>query len=299
MSMPSPSNQDRGGVPRLAALEMADGTSAEAAFFDGPGQTLFGVAHVPKKSNGCGVVICSPIYNDYLKNNRREVLLARRLATSGFTVQRFQYAGTGNSEGAIADMTLDSMIADTEAATELLRRRDGVDQLAFMGTRMGAISAASWAAATDAPLAMWEPTEGVRYFRELFRTMAIIEMNSDGGGANLADLKAGFEANRSMDAAGYEVGWAFYESSERSLLEVVGRGNAPLLIAQFREKAELKAEYQKLVSAWEADGRSVHQHHVLVEEAWMLFVYGFRAEEEREHSRGLIDATTSWFEGLA
>ena len=196
-------------TPRTACLDMRDGTFAEAAFFGDPGRTRFGVTHIPEVSNGRGVVVCSPVYNDYLKNSRREVLLARRLARSGFTVQRFHYAGTGNSEGEILDMTLDSMITDTNVATEHLRARDDIDDVVFMGTRIGAIPAGSAAAANAAPLAVWEPIEGTRYFRELFRTMLMIEMTSDGGGANLADLKARFEDTGIMDAAGYAVSWGF------------------------------------------------------------------------------------------
>ena len=166
-------------TPRTACLDMGDGTFAEAAFFGDPGLTRFGVTHIPEISNGRGVVVCSPVYNDYLKNSRREVLLARRLARSGFTVQRFHYAGTGNSEGEILDMTLDSMITDTNAATDHLRSRGDVDDVVFMGTRIGAIPAGSAAASNAAALAVWEPIEGTRYFRELFRTMLMIEMTSD------------------------------------------------------------------------------------------------------------------------
>jgi hypothetical protein len=76
-------------------------------------------------------------------------------------------------------------------------------------------------------------------------------------------------------------------------------GSAPVFLAQFREKPELKAEYAKAAARWTEHGRTVTEHHVLTEEAWMLFVYGFRAEEDRAHSQERIDATVPWFEGLS
>lgn len=127
----------------------------------------------------------------------------------------------------------------------------------------------------------------------------MIEMTSDGGGATIPELKARFEAERTIDAAGFSVSWNFYENSSHRLLDLLPDGDTPIFLAQFREKAELRAEYAKLVAALEERGHPVTTHHVLVDEAWMLFIYGFTAEEERSHSRVLIDATARWFEESA
>ncbi len=287
----------RGDIPRSVQLRSDDGSITEPAFFDTDVGALFGVTHIPAKPTGLGVVISSPINNDYLKNNRREVLLSRRLAERGIAVQRYHYAGTGNSDGLAESLTVGSMIDDTRRAAERLAERAGVDRFVFMGSRMGALAAAGAALQHDAPLAMWEPiTEGRKYFRELFRTMMIVGMNaSDGDGASMADIKAGFEQNRTMDVAGFSVGWALYEdASTRSLAAEYGDGTAPVFLAQFREKPELKPDYAKLAAAWEETGRKVTTHHVPFEEAWHLFVFGFRAEEERRHSQELLDATVDW-----
>lgn len=287
---------DEGSIPRRAVLVHDDGTTVEAGFFGDAGHTLFGVTTMPARPNGRGVVICSPILNDQLKNNRREVLLSRELARRGFAVQRFHYAGTGSSEGDLEEMTLDTMTVDAEAATAHLRASTGVDSLAFMGTRMSVIPAATLAARHGAPVALWEPTEGTAFFRDLFRGMMMIEMTSDGGGATIPELKARFEEQRTIDAAGFSVSWKFYENSDHRLADVLGDDGAPVFLAQFREKPELRREYVQLVEDLEARGHPVTTHHVLVDEAWMLFIYGFTAEEERSHSKALIDATANWFE---
>lgn len=286
-------------IPRVASMQMDDGSSVVASYFGDDGSVLFGVTHTPAAPNGQGVVMCSPVYNDYLKNNRREVLLARRLASEGFTVQRFNYAGTGNSEGEILDLSVDTMTNDAAAATRFLQGRDGVEHVSFMGTRLGALPAATSAAQADAPVAFWEPIEGVKYFRELFRTMAIIEMDSDGGGATVTELKERFERDGWMDSAGFAVGSTMQKSATAGLVDTLGASDASVFLAQFREKPELKAEYANAVTAWEDQGRTITNHYVLVEEAWMLFVYGFRAEEDRAHSQDLIEATVTWFRGLA
>lgn len=289
-------------IPRSVILDNEGGAQTEAAFFGPPEHCLFGVTHLPAQPTGLGLVMCSPINNDYLKNNRREVLLSRRLADAGVAVQRFHYAGTGNSNGESAAITIETMIADATLAAGHLTERAGADRLAFMGSRMGSLAAGAAAAASDAPLALWEPiSEGRKYFRELFRTMMIVEMNaSDAEGASMADLKEAFERERTMDVAGFSVGWDLYEDAgTRKLGELYGAGDQPVFIAQFREKPELKSEYAKLVAGWEEGGRTVTTHHVPFEEAWHLFVYGFRAEEERQHSQDLLDTTADWIIGLA
>jgi alpha/beta superfamily hydrolase len=261
---------------------------------------LFGVTHLSARPSGLGVVISSPVNNDYLKNNRREVLLSRRLAAAGVAVQRYHYAGTGHSDGDATEMTIGTMIEDARHATAHLRERSGAERTVFMGSRMGALAAAGAAAESDSPLAMWEPiSEGRKYFRELFRTMMIVGMNDDGEGQTINDIKARFEADKTLDVAGFSVGWALHEdANDRSLIDIFGNGTAPVFLAQFREKPELKAEYAKLVTAWEEQGRTVSTHHVPFEEAWHLFVFGFKAEDERQHSQDLLDATVNWVTGL-
>ena len=282
-------------------LKSDDGSITAPGFFDVGGRALFGVTHVPQQPSGLGVVISSPVNNDYLKNNRREVLLSRRLAEAGIAVQRYHYAGTGHSDGSAAEMTIGSMIEDAKHATDHLRQKADVERVAFMGSRMGALAAAGAAAESDAPFAMWEPiSEGRKYFRELFRTMMIVGMNDDEGeGQTINDIKATFEADKTLDVAGFSVGWALHEDANgRSLVDILGTGTGPVFLAQFREKSDLKADYAKLVAAWQDQGRSVTTHHVPFEEAWHLFVFGFKAEEERQHSQDLLDATVNWVKGL-
>lgn len=290
----------RGDIPRSVQMKSEDGSISEPAFFDAPTGSLFGVTHIPSKPTGLGVVVSSPLNNDFLKNNRREVLLSRRLAERGIAVQRYHYAGTGNSDGDAAALTVQSMIEDCEQATDHLVERTGVDRLAFVGSRMGGFPAATAAASRNAPLALWEPiTEGRKYFRELFRTVMIVGMQaSDGDGASMTDIRAAFERDRTVDVAGFSVGWAMYEDAQqRRLEEQSGEGTAPVFLAQYREKPELKPEYAKLVAAWEQAGREVTVHHVAFEEAWHLFVFGFKAEEEQQHSLNLLDATVDWVVG--
>ena len=90
-----------------------DGSRAEACFVETERGALFMVTHLPAGPAQGAVVVCSPIQSELLKNNRHEVMLARRLASQGVAVARFHYIGTGNSDGEVGDVTIDGMAADT------------------------------------------------------------------------------------------------------------------------------------------------------------------------------------------
>jgi len=90
-----------------------------------------------------GVVLCNPIGWEYLRAHRTLRLLAGRLADAGFDVLRFDYSGTGDSWGDIAETaTLAQWFDDTEAAIEELCGVSGSSRIALVGLRHGAAIAA-------------------------------------------------------------------------------------------------------------------------------------------------------------
>ena len=57
-------------------------------------------------------LICPPLADDLVRNYRREVVLARRLARQGVASQRFQYRSTGNSLGDAQEMGWAQLVDD-------------------------------------------------------------------------------------------------------------------------------------------------------------------------------------------
>ncbi len=86
---------------------------------------------------------------------------------------RFDYAGTGDSSGDIADYGVDAWIADIEAAADELRRESGVSRIVLVGLRFGATLAALCAQRgrlRAAHVLLWDPVvDGAQYLRELRR----------------------------------------------------------------------------------------------------------------------------------
>ena len=158
----------------------------DASFFGGssPGQrALLGISSVPDDAavRRVGLLVCHAFSEERQMTYRSLYLFSQELARDGVPSLRFDYGGTGDSEGELADVTLDTMVNDTVCAAAEARRRLGVDKLVLLGIRLGAVVAA--AAAGRIPgieaLVLWNPIgQGKPYLRDLLRKEKIIRMGS-------------------------------------------------------------------------------------------------------------------------
>lgn len=152
---------------------MSHSTTASMAlepFFAGSStHRLFACYHQPAEpARDCGVVICYPIWQEYIRSHRACFNLAQNLAQAGFPSLRFDYSGSGDSAGDAAGVELDHWKADIVQAINELRERSGVSMISLVGLRLGASLAA--AVATDyhniASLVLWDPVVNGKHYLE-------------------------------------------------------------------------------------------------------------------------------------
>jgi alpha/beta superfamily hydrolase len=135
-------------------------TSMEFFHF-GPERRLFG-SYVPQ-AGGEGAssvaVLCYPFGQEYIRAHKAFRQLAVLLSRTGVPVLRFDYSGTGDSEGVGTEASVDEWLDDVNEAIGEARRRSGVDQVRLGGLRLGATLAAL--AARDRAeverLVLWDP----------------------------------------------------------------------------------------------------------------------------------------------
>lgn len=144
----------------------------EPFFFGPPDRRLYGCYHEPAVWPGReqGVVLCYPFGQEYIRSHRACHHLAAQLARAGFPTMRFDYYGTGDSQGESEETDFAGWRADLGLAVEELRARAGVERVVLAGLRLGASLALSAAAQTAdlAGLILWEPVvDGPRYLAEL------------------------------------------------------------------------------------------------------------------------------------
>ena len=141
-------------------------------FFKTPFKRLFGCHHWPESSRNkkCAIVLCYPIGQEYIRAHRAFYQLACRLSNSGFHVFRFDYYGTGDSEGDFEEASLEIWIDDIRAAVSQTQERSGVRHVCLVGLRLGA--ALCMKASSGNPditsVILWDPAlDGNSYLEEL------------------------------------------------------------------------------------------------------------------------------------
>jgi alpha/beta superfamily hydrolase len=298
-----PSSIGREPVEASSRVDPVTGVREEIHLAGYGESRMFMSTYRPPRPTTLGVVICPAFQSEFTRNYRREVLLARSLAGRGFAVCRFHYWGSGNSQGEIEDMTLDTMVQDAVTAGESLMEKADVERLAFVGTRWGSLIAAQASRGFNgSPIALWEPVADTsRYFRDLFRMRLIGDLKEGSNqfrttGAVIKHLKAA----GSLDVMGLTVTKQFHDSATNvSLHEAIGEEPRPLLLIQIDTRENLKDEYNALVERWRGQGFRVDVDLVVHSEAWWfgggnVEARGAAGEAKSRMTEALVDRTATW-----
>ena len=141
-------------------------------FHFGPSSApLFGAYHpaAAGQSQAGAVVLCGPIGHEAMRAHPALRSLANQLAQAGHAVLRFDYWGTGDSDGAGMDVSLARWDESVRVAANELRDMCDARQVSLVGLRFGAVLALRYAArATVRHVLMWDPViNGSAYLDEL------------------------------------------------------------------------------------------------------------------------------------
>jgi uncharacterized protein len=126
------------------------------------GKWLRGMIHRPTVATGRkgfpGVIFFHGFTGDRMESHWLFVKCARALARAGIASLRFDFFGSGESEGEFRQVTLQGEISDALAAVQYFRRQGGIDRerLGLLGLSMGGAVAATVAAEAEAKaLVLW------------------------------------------------------------------------------------------------------------------------------------------------
>lgn len=195
-------------------------------FFDNEGERLYGMLHAPedRKRFYPGIVMCHGFTGEKVEANRLFVTAARELAGRGFVALRFDFRGSGESEGDFSDVTFPGEVSDALAALEFLAEQPEVDTscIGVLGLSMGGAVAAVAAARSRLVRAvvLWSAVARMELIGDLVRARTLATLPNQRGFSPTV-----------FDIGGLAVGEDFIESlGEFDPLREIARTKAPVLV---------------------------------------------------------------------
>jgi alpha/beta superfamily hydrolase len=278
-------------VGTATRIDASMGIAEEAAFLGDAGNRMFSVLHRPLNPPVAAVVVCPSLYADLNHNYRREVELARALAGRGIAVQRFQYRGTGQSDGNDLDITYDQLRVDSQEALAHAVAATGVDQLAVVGIRLGSLVAAALAVRCEgAPLVVWEPPLTARqYFREAFRSKLILQIRAtETESTTSSQLEQELQEQGWIDILGYSVGRRLFDTARGlSFAGELGDRPRPMLVVRL-SSSEVSRPLEEAVDRWTSQGFDLSLRLAHSREAWWF------VDEHSAPTSAPVPTTVEW-----
>lgn len=273
--------------------------TTELAGFVGSGpDRLFVSITLPAGRPVGRVLISSSLFAEGARNYRREVILARELATRGIASLRYHYRGTGYSDGDPAALSFSSMCADADdAASELAERCPGVPT-ASVGTRLGAlVTAAVVRPDPSTPVVFWDPVPSADvFFQDATKARRAGGMVSVRPADGTAPPEPDPWAGGSLDALGYRLPLGLKESlRDVALAELLGSAARPIQIVTVvpdYEAAPLAERVAELLRT--STSSTVDVHRIEGRLSWWTSRDSWDPDEDHPPTREVIARSADW-----
>lgn len=146
-------------------------------FANRSGKTLRGMLHLPATTKGRvpSVVFFHGFTGSRVEPHAAFVKCSRALAQAGIASLRFDFYGSGESDGEFREMSLRGEIADGRSAVAFVREQPGIDpqRLGLLGFCLGGAVAAALALSVEAKsVVLWNAIAHTAHLRDLIQQKA-------------------------------------------------------------------------------------------------------------------------------
>ena len=165
-------------------------------YFENEDQLIAGTLHIPD-GNGPwpGVVFCHGLSGSKIETHFLFVNASRRLARRGIASLRFDFRGSGESEGKFVDMTPSAEISDARRALDVFAQQPEVDasRIGIVGLSLGGLVAACTAGREPRikSAVLWAPVADLPGIINAQQTGAQKSTLASRGWADIGGLKLG------------------------------------------------------------------------------------------------------------
>jgi len=227
---------------------------SQPLFLSSMEQQIFALHYPAAEAGRETIIICPPAPQEIMRAQSGLGQLACRLQEDGYNVLRFDYSGTGDSEGVPETACIDHWLQDILRVCTFAKDQSGSTRLSLVGLRLGAALAirASQHVNIDR-LVLWDPVlDGIHYLREMETSHTrMFQLNV---------IEPPFASWR----YGKEQCWGFsWSENWRSQLAAI---SPALLIPQAEETHIILSATDPVArdvyQAWEKAGINVHLQHV-------------------------------------
>lgn len=156
----------------------------ESVVLKNEGQKIFGVIHRPITTSPYPVVmVCHGLGGHKTGKYRLYVHLAEMLAKIGIGCFRFDFRGSGDSEGSFSEMTIDTEVSDAMTVLDYLKQDSKVDssRIGIFGRSFGGVIAINAACRFGdiKSMALWAPLYNGDQWREKWMMMKANQLPED------------------------------------------------------------------------------------------------------------------------
>lgn len=157
---------------------MEETEKREAICLNNLGKKIFAVLHFPlNKIKAPVVLMCSGYAGNKCSKFRLSVRLSQELAKKGIASLRFDYRGTGDSEGEFEELTLQSQVSDAVCCLNYLQAHPQMqtDQIGLFGRSLGGMIAVltTQIFSSIKSLALWSPVFNSEPWQTLWKAASL------------------------------------------------------------------------------------------------------------------------------
>lgn len=269
--------------------------------FEVEGQQLYGMLHLPAAEGPHpAVALLHGFSGNAAEDHFIFTKMARQLAADGLAALRFDFRGSGWSQGSFADMTIQGEVVDAIAALDYLAQQPEIDpaRLGLLGMSLGGCVAAL-VAGRDPRVRVLTLWAAVAHPELLFGRMLLAALGAPTNGQSEADESArltvdamlsragvrDLSAVTPLDVGGLDVGAAFFGGlADARPLDALRNYRGPALVVHGTADATVPvSEAQAYVDVLQPGARQL----LVVDGAGHTF-------GRRDHEAQVIQTSSAW-----
>jgi len=253
----------------------------EKVEFENKREKIRGILHIPDNENPPAIIMCHGFTGNMNEDHDLFVHAAKKFCENGFVVLRFDFRGSGKSEGKFIDMTISGEVSDLKKAIDFISsRKINNNRIGVLGLSLGSVvSVLGWNERVKTLVLLSALNDNKKVFINGFGKKTVKEIEEKG----FCDLKKSPEGWRTKTS--FNVGKGFWEEVKKTkLVSNIKNVKCPILIIQgTNDKDTDLSDSKELYSA-----ANQPKEIKLIENASHSF-------DNPEHEKEVIKVSLDWF----